>query len=252
MKVFSTFLVLVLSAGCALAQEGPDLTVPNQKFNYALGLDIVSTFKQMDVAIDLEAFAAGMKDALAGNSLLSADEKKAALDILSKTMMAKTEELQKVASAKNLRDGQAFLTENAKKDGVCVKKVTERDGSKAELQYKILKSGPAGPSPKNTDTVEVHYVGSFIDGSVFDSSVQRGFPATFGVTEVLPGWTAALQMMKAGDKWEIFLPPSLAYGEYPTSHIGPNSTLIFEIELLSFFTPSAPTSSTNSAAGAAK
>jgi FKBP-type peptidyl-prolyl cis-trans isomerase FklB len=87
-----------------------------------------------------------------------------------------------------------------------------------------------------------------IDGSVFDSSVQRGFPATFGVTEVLPGWTEALQMMKAGDKWELFLPPSLAYGEYPTAHIGPNSTLIFEIELLSFFTPSAPASSTNSTA----
>jgi FKBP-type peptidyl-prolyl cis-trans isomerase len=85
--------------------------------------------------------------------------------------------------------------------------------------------------------VEVHYAGRLIDGTEFDSSVKRGFPATFGVTELLPGWTEALEMMKAGDKWEVYLPPSLAYGESPTARIGPNSTLIFEIELLSFFTP---------------
>lgn len=252
MKLFSTLLALALSTRCVMAQDRPDLTVSNQKFNYALGLDIVSTFKQMDVAIDLKAFAAGMKDALADNPLLSADEKKAALDVLSKTMAAKAEELQKVAGAKNLRDGQVFLAENAKKEGIHVKEVTASDGSKVQLQYKILKSGPVGPSPRKTDTVEVHYVGSLIDGSVFDSSVQRGFPATFGVTEVLPGWTEALQMMKAGDKWEVFLPPSLAYGEYPTAHIGPNSTLIFEIELLSFFTPSTPAASTNSTTATAK
>ena len=242
MKLFLAFaLSVALGASSLLAQDKPDLTVPNQKYNYALGLDIVSTFKQMDVDIDLKAFAAGMKDALAGNSLLTADEKKAAMDLLSKNMEAKAAELQQIASAKNLREGQAFLTDNAKKEGVHVKEVIGRDGAKAQLQYKILKSGPPGPSPKKGDTVEMHYVGALIDGSVFDSSVQRGFPATFGVTEVLPGWAEALQMMKAGDKWEIFLSPNLAYGEFPTSHIGPNSTLIFEIELLSFFTP-APTS----------
>jgi FKBP-type peptidyl-prolyl cis-trans isomerase FklB len=231
------FLALGLSASSVMADDKPDLTIPNQKFNYALGVDIVSTFKQMDVDIDPKAFVAGMKDALAGNSKLTEDEKKAAMDSLSKSMGAKAEELQKIASAQNLKEGQAFLEANAKKEGVRVKEVVGRNGVKAELQYKVLKSGSPGPSPKEGDTVEVHYVGSLIDGFVFDSSIKRGFPATFGVTDVLPGWTAALEMMKAGDKWEVYLPSTLAYGEYPTSHIGPNSTLIFEIELLSFYTP---------------
>jgi FKBP-type peptidyl-prolyl cis-trans isomerase FklB len=247
------FLALGLGVTGVLADDKPDLTIPNQKFNYALGLDIVTTFKQMDVNIDLKAFAAGMKDALAGNSKLSEDEKKAAMDVLSKNMAAKAEQLQKLVSAENLKAGTAFLDANAKKEGVRIREVSGRNGVKAQLQYKILQSGPPGPSPKDGDTVEVHYVGSLIDGSVFDSSIKRGFPATFGVTEVLPGWTAALKMMKAGDKWEVFLPPSLAYGEYPTSHIGPNSTLIFEIDLLSFYTPSqVPGGSTNAPTAMAK
>lgn len=230
-------LALGLTATGLLAEDKPDLTIPNQKFNYALGLDIVSTFKQMDVDIDLKAFAQGMKDAIAGTPALTEAEKKTAMDTLSKMMAVKAQELEKIASAKNLKEGQEFLAANAKKDGVHIKEVIGRDGAKAELQYRILQSGPPGPSPKTNDTVEVNYVGKLIDGSVFDSSIQRGFPATFGVTEVLPGWMEALQMMKAGDKWEVYLPPSLAYGEFPTSHIGPNSTLIFEIDLLSFFTP---------------
>jgi FKBP-type peptidyl-prolyl cis-trans isomerase FklB len=247
------FLTFGLSATGLMADDRPDLAIPNQKFNYALGLDIVSTFKQMDVDIDLKAFAAGMKDALAGNPKLTEEEKKAAMDILSKSMAAKAEQLQKIASAENLKVGEAFLAANTTKEGVRTKEVVGRNGVKAQLQYKILKSGPPGPSPKEGDTVEVHYVGSLINGFVFDSSVKRGFPATFGVTEVLPGWTAALEMMKAGDKWEVFLPPSLAYGEYPTSHIGPNSTLIFEIELLSFYTPSStPAASKNSPTPVAK
>jgi FKBP-type peptidyl-prolyl cis-trans isomerase FklB len=244
MKLFATiFLVLNLGATGLMADDKPDLGVPNQKFNYALGLDIVSTFKQMDVDIDLNAFAAGMRDALAGKPALTEAEKKSAMDALSKAMSAKAEELQKIASAKNLSEGRAFLAANAKAEGVQTKEVVGRDGAKVKLQYKIIKSGPPGPSPKKTDTVEVHYVGRLIDGFVFDSSVKRGFPATFGVTEVLPGWIEALQMMKAGDKWEVYLPPDLAYGEFPTAHIGPNSTLIFEIELLSFYTPQLPANS---------
>lgn len=239
------FLVLGLGAAGVIADDRPDLAIPNQKFNYALGLDIVSTFKQMDVDIDLKAFAAGMSDALTGKPKLNEDEKKAAMEILSKSMAAKAEQLEKIASAENLKAGQAFLEANAKKEGVRIKEVSGRNGVKTQLQYKILESGSPGPSPKEGDIVEVHYVGSLIDGSVFDSSIKRGFPATFGVTEVLPGWTAALKMMKAGDKWEVYLPPGLAYGEYPTSHIGPNSTLIFEIELLSFYTPSRTLGATN-------
>lgn len=251
MKLYVAFLIAISQGAlCTLAQDKPDLAIPNQRFNYALGLDIVSTFKQMDVDIDLKAFAAGMQDALSGKALLSTNEQQAAMDALSKSMQAKAQELAKIEGAKNLKDGQAFLTANRNKDGVRIKEVTARDGSNAELQYKILKSGPPGPSPKKSDTVEVHYVGHLIDGTEFDSSIKRGFPATFGVTDVLPGWTEALQMMKAGDEWELYLPPSLAYGEFPTAHIGPNSTLIFDVELLSFFTPnpqppagSAPTAS---------
>ncbi len=237
MKHYLALLLIIGSAAGLVAEDKPDLVIPNQRFNYALGLDIVSTFKQMDVDIDLKAFTAGMQDALVGKALLTTNEQQAAMDALSKSMAAKAEELQKIAAAKNLKEGEAFLVANRSKEGVRVKEVTGRDGSKVELQYKILKSGSDGPSPKKTDTVEVHYVGRLVDGTEFDNSVKRGFSATFGVTDVLPGWTEALQMMKAGDKWEVYLPPNLAYGEYPTPHIGPNSTLVFDIELLSFFTP---------------
>ena len=131
----------------------------------------------------------------------------------------------KVEGEKNLKAGKAFLAANAKKDGV----ITTATG----LQYKVLKSG-TGASPQKTDTVKVHYHGTLIDGTVFDSSVQRGEPITFPVSDVIPGWTEALQLMKVGDKWQLFIPSSLAYGELspPGSKIGPNSTLLFEVELL--------------------
>jgi len=140
-------------------------------------------------------------------------------------------------AAKDLKESEGFMAANAKKDGVIIKDVTAPDGSSAQLQYKILKSGPAGPSPKKSDIVEVHYVGSFTDGSVFDSSVARNTPATFKVTDVIPGWTEALQMMKVGDKWELFIPPNLGYGEFGPPQIPPNSVLVFQLELLSFYTP---------------
>jgi FKBP-type peptidyl-prolyl cis-trans isomerase FklB len=124
----------------------------------------------------------------------------------------------------NADPGAAFLAENAKKDGV--------NTTATGLQYKIIKSG-AGDSPKPTDTVKVHYHGTLIDGTVFDSSVQRGEPISFPVTGVIPGWVEALQLMKVGDKWQLFIPAKLAYGEQsPTPVIAPNSVLIFEVELL--------------------
>ncbi len=129
----------------------------------------------------------------------------------------------KVSAAK-ADPGEAFLAENAKKEGV----KTTASG----LQYKVIKSG-TGATPKPTDTVKVHYHGTLIDGTVFDSSVQRGEPITFPVTGVIPGWVEALQMMKVGDKWQLFIPAKLAYGEHsPTPAIPPNSVLIFEVELL--------------------
>ncbi len=149
----------------------------------------------------------------------SAKEEKAAEE----TKPADKAPAEKTAAAKPA-SGEEFLAENAKKDGV----KTTASG----LQYKVIKSG-TGPTPKASDTVKVHYHGTLIDGTVFDSSVQRGEPITFPVTGVIPGWVEALQMMKVGDKWQLFIPAKLAYGEHsPTPAIPPNSVLIFEVELL--------------------
>jgi len=233
------------------AQDKPDLTNHNRKINYAFGMDIVSTFKQQEFDIDMKAFIAGMEDSLAGKPALTPEQKKAAIEGLQRYLQTQEEARRKAAAIQNLEDGQAFLAANVKKEGVKVKEVIAPDGSKAQLQYKVLKSGPDGPSPKSTDIVEVHYIGTRIDGTVFDSSVKRGIPATFGLKEVIPGWTEALQMMKVGDKWQLFIPANLAFAEFGLPQIGPNSTLIFEVELLSFYTPkeagSAPATNTSPA-----
>lgn len=234
---FVSILVICSLVSSAPAQDRPALTNAVQKYNYAFGLDIVYSLKQETVDIDLKAFRAGMEDALAGKPALTPEQQQAALKELQEEFMAKAEAAWKAAAVKNLKDGEEFMAANAKKEGVKIKEVTAPDGSKAELQYKILKSGPAGPSPKETDTVEVHYIGSLIDGTVFDNSIKRNTPATFNLSQLVPGWTAALQMMKAGDKWQVFIPSKLGYGEAAPPMIGPNSVLIFEIELLSFFTP---------------
>jgi FKBP-type peptidyl-prolyl cis-trans isomerase len=224
-------LALVLLVSSVSAQEKPDLTDPRQKTSYALGMDILATLKQQEVDVDTKAIAAGMADMEAGKPALTPEQQKAVMKDLHQNIMAKAAEKQKAAAENNLKEGQAFLAANAKKQGVKVKEVVAPDGSKAELQYKILKSG-AGPSPQKTDTVKVHYHGTLIDGTVFDSSVNRGVPATFIVNLVIPGWTEALQMMKVGDKWQLFIPAKLGYGELAPPKIGPNSTLIFDIELL--------------------
>jgi FKBP-type peptidyl-prolyl cis-trans isomerase FklB len=230
-------VVFALGLLAVSAQEKPDLTVPNQKFNYAFGLDTITTFKQQGVEIDVNAFMQGMRDALAGKAALTPDQQKAALKELQDDLNAYADRAWKAAAIKNLKDGQVFLTANAKREGIKIKPVIAPDGSKGELQYKILKSGPAGPSPKKTDTVEVHYIGMQIDGTVVDSSVKRGVPATFGMADVIPAWAEALQMMKVGDRWQLFIPAKLGYGEVAPAHIGPNRALIYEVELLSFFTP---------------
>jgi FKBP-type peptidyl-prolyl cis-trans isomerase len=144
--------------------------------------------------------------------------------------MARAEEKQNAVAGTNLKAGEAFLAANAKKEGV----KTTASG----LQYKVINSG-TGPSPKLTDTVKVHYHGTLIDGTVFDSSVRRNMPVTFSVNGVIPGWTEALQLMKVGDKWQLVIPSKLAYGEQGPPSIGPNSVLIFEVELLGIEKPAA-------------
>ena len=230
-----TILVFGVLVGSALAQDKPDLTNPKQKTSYALGVNIGSGLKNQDLDLDAKALVAGVADALNGKPALTPAEVHSTLLKLQQDLQAKNEaEGAKYADgAKNLKDGQTFLAENKKKDGVKVHTVTLPDGTQAEFQYKILKSG-TGESPKKTDTVTVNYTGTLIDGTVFDSSVERGQPATFPLDHVIPGWTEALQLMKVGGKWQIFLPANLAYGDQsPSPKIGPNSTLIFEVELLS-------------------
>ena len=219
-------LALGLLVSSAVAQDKPDLTNPKQKTSYALGVNIGSSLKAQELDLDARALAAGVADALGGKPALTEVEVRDTLTKLRQDVEAKSaaEAAKYADGAKNLKDGEAFLAANAKKEGV---KTTP-----SGLQYKVLKSG-TGEMPKKTDTVTVHYTGTLIDGTVFDSSVQRGQPATFPVEGVIPGWTEALQMMKVGDKWQLFLPAKLAYGEQsPSPKIGPNSTLIFEVELL--------------------
>jgi len=227
---FIPVLALGLFVSSASAQDKPDLTNAKQKTSYAIGLDIGTSLKRQEIDVDARALTAGIADGLAGKPALTEEEQKATLMDLQKSAMAKAEEKQKAAAGKNLKAGEAFLAENAKKDGV----KTTASG----LQYKVIKSG-TGPSPKPTDTVKVHYTGTLIDGTVFDSSVQRGEPITFPVNGVIPGWTEALQLMKVGDKWKLFIPAKLAYGEEGPGPIGPNSTLIFDVELLGVEKPAA-------------
>jgi FKBP-type peptidyl-prolyl cis-trans isomerase len=250
MKFNFYFAFAIVSAALpVLAQDKPNLADHNQRINYAFGMDIVSTLKRQEFDIDLDAFLAGMRDSLNGNPALTAGQKEAAMKELLDILQANEAARRKIMAAEDLKAGEAFLAANAKKDGVQIKEVTAPDGSKAELQYKILKSGLSGPSPKNTDIVEVHYAGSLIDGTEFDSSIKRGTPATFGLDQVIPGWAEALKMMKTGDEWEIFIPTKLAYKEFGPPEIPPDSALIFDIQLLSFYTPkqatNAPASTTS-------
>jgi FKBP-type peptidyl-prolyl cis-trans isomerase FklB len=217
-------LAIGLFVSSAQGQDKPDLTNPKQRASYAIGLDIATNLKAREFELDSKALAAGIADALADKPALKPEEVREVLMKLQQEMMAKGETKNKADSDKNQKAGEAYLAENGKKEGV---KTTE-----SGLQYKVLKAG-SGVSPKKTDTVKVHYHGTLIDGKVFDSSVQRGEPVTFPVEGVIPGWVEALQLMKVGDKWQLFIPSKLAYGERsPDPGIGPNATLVFEVELL--------------------
>ena len=205
------------------AQENLVLKNQKDKVSYIIGMDIGTNLKKQSIGIDSNILAKGVKDALAGTKpLLTEQEIQETMMAFQKEMMAKQAEVAK----KNKAEGEVFLTENKKKEGV----KTLLSG----LQYKVIKAG-TGKKPKSTDTVTAHYRGTLIDGTEFDSSYKRGQPATFPVSGgMIPGWTEALQLMEEGAKWQLFIPPNLAYGEQGAGRdIGPNATLIFEIELVS-------------------
>ena len=208
----------------------PALTTDKAKASYALGENLGLSMKRQEVDIDPDLVALGLKDVLSGRKpALTDDEAKAALMQLQAKVRENMEAKIKAMGAANKQAGDAFLAANKSKEGV----VTLPSG----LEYKILKEG-TGPKPTATDTVECNYRGTTIDGKEFDSSYKRGEPASFPVGRVIKGWTEALQLMPVGSKWQLFVPSNLAYGESGAgADIPPNSTLIFEVELLSIKQP---------------
>ncbi len=230
MKRLCIVFAALLIASPILAQDKSPLKDQKDKVSYSIGMDIGLTFKKQKMDLNPDALSAGLKDALSGNKpLLTEEQVKETMTAFSKEMTEKQAAANKEAAEKNTAGGEKFLTESKTKEGV----KTTAGG----LQYKVVKDGN-GPSPKDTDTVVVNYRGTLIDGTEFDSSYKRGEPATFPVNRVIKGWTEALQLMKVGSKYQLFIPSNLAYGERGASQeIGPNSTLIFDVELLSIKTP---------------
>jgi FKBP-type peptidyl-prolyl cis-trans isomerase FklB len=202
------------------------LKTKEDKFSYAIGMKMGANFKKQAVPVNAAILSRGVKDALAGNkTLLTDDEAQAAIMDVQKDMQAKMQEKNKEMAEGNKKTGESFLAANKSKEGV----VTTPSG----LQYKIEKAG-TGPKPTPTDSVVCNYRGTLIDGKEFDSSYKRGQPATFPVTGVIKGWTEALQLMPVGSKWQLFVPSDLAYGDRGAgADIGPGTTLIFEVELMS-------------------
>lgn len=216
---------LGLLATQASAEEAPVLKTDKDKISYSIGVDVGKNLKRLGVEVDADLFGKGLRDALSSEKLLMTDEEvRAAMTAYQTEVRQKQAQAARLAAETNKRTGETFLADNKTKEGV----VTLPSG----LQYKIVKKGD-GKIPTDTDTVECHYRGTLIDGTEFDSSHRRGQPATFKVAGVIPGWREALKLMPAGSTWQLFIPPQLAYGERGTGRdIGPNATLIFEVELL--------------------
>lgn len=217
MKNLILSLIVLLGFSSINAQN---LNTEMEKVSYSLGVNVAKSVKSQGLeSIDSDAIAKAFKDVFEGNTLEISEEE--ANIVLQDYFGKLANEKQKA----NVESGQKFLDENAKREGV----VTTATG----LQYEVLKEG-SGDSPKETDNVTVHYHGTLIDGTVFDSSVDRGQPATFPVNGVIPGWVEALQLMNPGAKYKLFIPSNLAYGERGAGGaIGPNATLVFEVELIS-------------------
>lgn len=198
-----------------------------KRVSYGMGIGLGQRIKQESFSIDADAFSQGVKDAIEGaEQLMTQDEIMQEMQAFQQQQMAKQQEEAGKIAGQNQAEGEAFLAKNAIKDGV----LTTESG----LQYKVITEG-SGAKPAATDTVEVHYAGTLIDGTEFDSSYTRGATVSFPVNGVIPGWTEALQLMSVGSKWQLFIPSALAYGPGGTGGgpIGPNATLIFDVELVS-------------------
>jgi len=225
-KAFLAVPLLGLAYGNCLAADPVELKTENDKINYSVGYRLGSDFTRQGVEMNSAIVQQGIDDATGGGeALMTEEEMRTVMMNMATRLKAEQMEKMKQQGAENSKTGEAFLAENAGKEGV---KTTD-----SGLQYKVITSGE-GKTPQKSDKVTVHYRGTLIDGTEFDSSYSRNKPATFGVGQVIPGWTEALLMMKEGDKWEIVLPSKLAYGERGAgAKIPPNSTLVFEVELIS-------------------
>lgn len=229
-RLFAVMIVFTYLVGCAPeeANSAPEVKLDNPKnrISYTIGVNIGQDFKSQQMDIEPDALLMGLKDTLAGKELqLTEDEMVQEIQNFQQEMQTKLMAEREEQAAKNKAEGEAFLAENAKQDEVIV--------TESGLQYKILEPGQ-GDSPGPADVATVHYRGTLLDGTQFDSSYDRGEPASFPVGGVIPGWTEALQLMKPGAKWQLFIPAELAYGERGAGQdIGPNATLLFDVELIS-------------------
>jgi FKBP-type peptidyl-prolyl cis-trans isomerase FklB len=227
MKYLLTTLVSIafLFSVC-YAQEKLELKDQKDKESYSLGYQFGHNLKAQGVDINLDVYNSGIRDALSGKEpQMSEEEIRSTIVALQQRLQAARQKELKEEAEKNIEEGKKFLAENQKKEGI----KTLPGG----LQYKVLTEG-SGKTPQATDTVTVNYKGTLIDGTEFDSSYKRGQPVSFKVNGVIKGWTEALQLMKEGSKWQLFIPHDLAYGERGAGRtIPPGSTLIFEVELIS-------------------
>jgi FKBP-type peptidyl-prolyl cis-trans isomerase len=227
----SAALITLISIGlvsCDQTTETTEMSLDSQeqRISYGIAMNMGRRMKAEGVPIDADAFAEGLRDALSGaEAKMSDDEINAEMMAMQEQMQAEQEAEMQAASNVNLEAGRAYLAENAGAEGV--------QTTDSGLQYRVLRAG-SGAKPTSADSVEVHYEGRLINGSVFDSSYSRGEPVTFGVTQVIPGWTEALQLMSEGAEYELTIPSELAYGAGGAGGaIGPNEVLIFKVELLS-------------------
>ncbi|HYA89723.1 MAG TPA: FKBP-type peptidyl-prolyl cis-trans isomerase [archaeon] len=225
-RQLTLLLGLILLTLPAATGDTPEFKTSKEKFSYALGMEVGGGFRKQALDLDLQTLSKGIADAFSGaKTLLTEDEMRDVLKAAQKELQEKQAALRAEKALANQKEGEAFLAANKTKEGV----VTLPDG----LQYKILKAG-TGKKPDADDTVTCNYRGTFIDGTEFDSSAKHNGPATFSIKGVIKGWAEALQLMPAGSTWQLYVPPQLAYSEHGAGNvIPPNSTLIFDIELLS-------------------
>ena len=235
MKKYALPLALATVASlqaCNKQPTAPVLESFEQRFSYGIGYNQGVTMKQQQVPVDVDAFASGLHDSLTGaESRMTQEEIEKELRAYGAKRQALEETQREESSAINTTAGKEFLATNASAEGVIV--------TETGLQYQILEAAE-GAKPGAEDTVEVHYRGTLLDGTEFDSSYSRGQTVSFGVGQVIPGWTEALQLMPVGSKWKLFIPSELAYGAGGAGGvIGPNATLIFEVELVAIAAPEA-------------